>query len=309
MMYAPVAVFSYNRADKLESCLYSLEKNKLVKETDLILFADGSKNADDDRKVEQVRDFINRYQNKAKFNRVMVISQSKNLGLANSIISGVTRVINEYKKVIVVEDDLIVSEDFLLYMNQALDYYETMKEYGSISAYTYPLPELKKYNKDVYVTRKGECWGWGTWLDRWKEVDWAVSDFDLYLHDKKKRKAFDTVEKGLDRMLGLQQTGKIESWAVRWCYHLFTHQLLTVYPRISKIQNVGFDGSGTNCENAESREKQFKSNFEWPDGLGKYSMAFERLQVNKELEKIAARYAYVSFGKRIISKLKRILDS
>ena len=53
MVYAPVVVFSYNRADKLEACLNSLEKNALVKESDLIIFADGPKNSDDVKKVEQ----------------------------------------------------------------------------------------------------------------------------------------------------------------------------------------------------------------------------------------------------------------
>lgn len=309
MVYAPVVLFCYNRADKLESCLYSLEKNTLVKETDLILFADGPKNADDRKKVEQVRCFINQYQGKSNFNSVKVISQSKNLGLANSIISGVSMVINEYKKVIVVEDDLMVSDDFLLYMNQALDYYEGLKEYGSVSGYTYPLPELKEYGKDIYATRKGECWGWGTWIDRWREVDWAISDFSSYLHDRKKRKAFDAVEKGLDRMLILQQEGKIDSWAVRWCYHLFTHHLLTVYPRVSKTQNMGFDGSGTNCEAAVSSEKHFKDDFELIDYETKYSLAFERLPVNFNLEKKAAKYAYASMGERIVEKIRLVLKN
>lgn len=308
MIYAPVVVFSYNRADKLEACLRALEKNALVGKTDLFLFADGPKNVDDCKKVEQVRDFINQYQRKSKFNKAVIVSQSENMGLANSIIGGVARVIGEYKKVIVVEDDLLVSDDFLLYMNQALDYYENMKEYGSISAYTYPLPELRGYDKDIYVTRKGECWGWGTWIDRWKEVDWEVSDFHSYLHDKKRRKEFDTIEKGLDKMLVLQQAGKIDSWAVRWCYHLYTHQLLTVYPRVSKTQNTGFDGSGTNCESATSNKEQFKGDLALRDSWEKCLTIFERLPINIELEKKAARYAYPSLGKRIMAKFRQIMN-
>ena len=309
MVYAPVVVFSYNRADKLEACLNSLEKNALVKESDLIIFADGPKNSDDVKKVEQVRRFINQYLSKANFKRVKVISKTKNLGLANSIISGVSKVIDKYKKVIVVEDDLIVADDFLLYMNQALDYYEELKEYGSISGYTYPLPELRKYGKDIYVTRKGECWGWGTWIDRWREVDWEVSDFTSYVHDRQKRRAFDAVEKGLDRMLILQQEGKIDSWAVRWCYHLFTHQLLTVYPRVSKTQNMGFDGSGTNCEDAVNSEKHFKDDFEMTAYQAKCSTAFERIPVDFNLEKRAAKYAYAPLGERIVEKIRLIMKN
>lgn len=308
MTYAPVAVFAYSRADKLKKCLEALERNPLADKTDLFLFADGAKGAADREKVEQVRYFIHQYQKESKFNKVEIIEQPQNLGLANSIIGGVTKVINKHKKIIVVEDDLIVSEDFLSYMNQGLDYYENMKEYGSISAYTYPMPELENYDKDIYVTHKGECQGWGTWHDRWNEVDWTVSDFNAYIHDKKKRKAFDAIEKGLDRMLISQQAGKVDSWAVRWCYHLFVHQLLTVYPRMSKVYNIGFDGSGVNSGDSEmdairhSGDKIAIKNYN-----EKSFVTFERMPVNNELERKAAVYWKLSFFEGVLYKLKLLL--
>lgn len=307
MTYAPVAVFLYNRVDKLRMCLNALERNPLADKTDLFLFADGAKSEKESEAVGKVRHFIHNYKDISKFNKVIIIEQLQNLGLANSIIRGVTKVINEYQKVIVVEDDLIVTEDFLLYMNQALDYYSDMKEYGSISAYTYPLPELKNYNKDIYVTRKGECWGWGTWNDRWKDVDWEVSDFGFYLHDRKKRRDFDAIEKGLDKMLVLQQSGEIDSWAVRWCYHLFIKQLLTVYPRVSKTQNIGFDGSGTNCGSEEIVENRFNGDELYEEICWQEKkFIFERIGINKELEYKASVYAYVSFGRKVINKCKTL---
>lgn len=306
MAYAPVAVFAYSRADKLKKCLEALEKNSLADKTDLFLFADGAKGTTDKEKVEQVRSFIHQYQKDSKFSRVTIIEQPQNLGLANSIIGGVTRVIDEYRKIIVVEDDIIVSEDFLSYMNQGLDYYEDMKEYGSISAYTYPLPELKNYQKDIYVTHKGECQGWGTWYDRWNEVDWTVPDFEAYLHDRKKRKAFDAIEKGLDRMLVAQHAGEVDSWAVRWCYHLFTHQLLTVYPRMSRVWNIGFDGSGVNSGDSEVSAKRHNGDIiNVKNCSEESSIIFERMPVDAELERKASVYWSLSFGERVVYKLKR----
>lgn len=302
MSVAPVAVFGYNRADKLKMCLDALEKNELADETDLFIFADGAKRAEDSEKVGQVRDFIRRYRENSAFKEVIVVEQQHNLGLASSIIGGVTRVISKYQKVIVVEDDLIVSADFLAYMNQALDYYQDMKEYGSISAYTYPIPELKSYDKDIYVTRKGDCWGWGTWYDRWKQADWSVADFDAYLHDKKRRKAFDSIQKGIDSMLVAQQAGEIDSWAVRWCYHLFNHQLLTVYPRISRTKNIGFDGSGVHCVDSKDSDKRFNDEGYSADDNGK--IFFERLPVNRLLEKKAANYEQLPWIKRLVLKIK-----
>ncbi len=307
MKYAPVAVFGYSRDDKLERCLEALEKNPLVDKTDLFLFLDGEKGELDHEKVERVRHLAYQYQKKSKFNKVIITAQTKNLGLANSIIGGVTRVINEYQKIIVVEDDLIVSEDFLAYMNKGLDYYEDMKEYGSVSAYTYPLPELRNYNKDIYVTHKGECQGWGTWCDRWNEVDWSLSDFDSYLHDKEKRKAFDAIEKGLDQMLIAQQAGKVDSWAVRWCYHLFVHELLTVYPRVSRVWNIGFDGSGVNSGDSEIDAMRHNGDMKNVRECGeKSAVIFERMPVNEKLEHKAATYWRLSFGERVAYKLKQL---
>ena len=309
MKLAPVVVFAYNRVEKISRCLEALEKNVLVNKTDLFIFSDGAKNSADNEKIENVRYILQKYKSKSNFQKIEIIKQTQNIGLANSIIQGVSKVISEYGKVIVVEDDIIASRDFLLYMNQALDYYEDMKEYGSVSAYTYPLVELQGYDKDVFVTRKGECWGWGTWFDRWCGVDWEVSDFNYYFHNRKQRKEFDKVEKGLDRMLCEQQKGKIDSWAVRWCYHLFTHNLLTVYPRISKVINIGFDGSGTNCgdlgesEMFINKESSIVGISEIPE------FVFERLPVNKKLESKAASYMHLSYIQKFTQKIKRGLVS
>lgn len=301
MTVAPVVVFAYNRAEKLKMCLKALETNSLVEKTDLFIFSDAAKRVEDTEKVVQVRNFIHQYQQNSKFKKITVVEQPHNLGLAKSIIGGVTKVISEYQKVIVVEDDLIVSEDFLIYMNQALDYYQDMKEYGSISAYTYPIPELKGYDKDIYVTRKGDCWGWGTWQDRWMQVDWSVSDFEAYVKDKKKRKAFNAIQYGIDSMLVSQQAGEIDSWAVRWCYHLFFHQLLTVYPRVSRTKNIGFDGSGVHCAESKADNKKYNEN-QWNE-VPDREIIFERLPVNQVLEKKAAAFEKLPWIKRMIHRI------
>ena len=196
--YAPIALFAYKREDKLKLCIEALSKNELADKTDLFIFSDGYKDEQDKKQVEEVRKYIRSFLQKNDFKKVEMIERDKNLGLAKSIISGVTQIINLYGKIIVVEDDLITSVDFLQYMNDGLEYYSDFKDYGSISGYTYPLKSLKKYRKDIYVTKKGECWGWGTWKDRWEDVDWTIRDYQEYLQNKKMRLGFDDLEYGID---------------------------------------------------------------------------------------------------------------
>ena len=61
------------------------------------------------------------------FKSVYVIESDKNNGLANSIIKGVNDIIKKFGKIIVLEDDLIVSQYFLDFMNRSLSLYKENK--------------------------------------------------------------------------------------------------------------------------------------------------------------------------------------
>lgn len=298
MNKAPVILFVYNRLDKAKNCLLALEKNGDCGQTDLYIYADGAKRTEDEAKVQAVRNYIKKeYISKSKFSKVYYVESDFNKGLANSIIGGVTAVINQYGKAIVVEDDLIVSTDFLEYMNGALDFYKDIREVGSISAYSYPLKELINYKKDIYLLRKGECWGWGTWQDRWQNVDWEVSTFEEYKANKKMREEFDSIGYGLDAMLCSYMEGTLDTWATRWCYHLYRNKLLTVYPSVSRTSNEGLDGTGEHC----NPTKRFAHM-----SIGSNAKChFEMLKVNKKLERAVTDYdaGRISFIDRIKERI------
>ena len=111
-MLAPVVLFVYNRLDHTMSVIESLSKNFLAKETELYVFADAAKTEKGIEKVDAVREYINQDEWKENFKNVIVELAEKNKGLAKSIIQGVSRIIEKYGKVIVLEDDLILSPYF-----------------------------------------------------------------------------------------------------------------------------------------------------------------------------------------------------
>ncbi|MCH5266994.1 MAG: sugar transferase [Lachnospiraceae bacterium] len=297
-MYAPVIVFVYCRLEHTQKTLQALNVNELAAETDLYIFADNAKNENNREKVDAVRGYIDQFKQEAAFKSITIIKAEKNKGLANSIISGVTEVIRKHNKAIIVEDDLLTSSSFLTYMNGALDFYEKNPQIGSISAYTYDIDALKEYDKDIYMTYKGECWGWGTWKDRWEKVDWEVKSYQEFYKDRKKRKDFDKLEFGLVHMLDMQMAGKIDSWAVRWVYHLFENHLMTVYPTTSEVINFGFDGSGTHCKAVREVEGTLQNE--------KKKYHFENLEVDPVIAKQVGRYETrkpVDWLIRILSKI------
>ena len=294
---APVVVFAYRRADKIRSCLEALEKNVEAERTSVFLYADGAKSEKDRADVERTREFIGQYAARHKFDSFTVNCRESNMGLANSIITGVTENMERYGKAIVVEDDLITSPDFLLYMNDALAYYENRKEVGEISAFTHPLKNLRTYEHDIYLTRKAECWGWATWKDRWKLADWEMRSYAAFRRSRQDGE-FEKLQKGISRMLKQQMEGKLDSWAVRWCYSLFVNDRLTVYPKISRTQNIGFDGSGVHCGKTDMYGGEINTDIR--------RCRFEMLDVNRRLEKEAAGYEHVSLIQKGIHFLNRL---
>ena len=247
MTPAPLALFAYNRPTHTERVVASLLKNRLASETELFVYSDGPRRPEDAPLVDRVRKILHSI---TGFKSVQIIEQGRNLGLANSVISGVSEVVQRYGKVIVVEDDLLLSPNFLTFMNTVLDFYSPFEKVYSVTGFSYPAGAIhipKDYSYDVYLSYRCMSWGWATWIDRWQTVDWKVTSFEPFLRDRKSQKLFNQGGEDLSDMLKLQMIGKIDSWAIRWCYAHFQNQAFCLYPVRSLVSNLGFDRSGTHC--------------------------------------------------------------
>jgi hypothetical protein len=240
MIHAPVVVFCYKRLDTLRKTIEALKQNPEATLTHLIIFSDGPKKEADHLSVAMVRDYINHLDG---FRMITTYFSETNKGLARSIIEGVTLVFEKYDRVIVLEDDLLTSKNFLNYMNQSLDHYEFNNRIFSISGYTSIIKNGDP--SKVYFTRRASSWGWATWRNRWSLIDWEVKDYADFCIDAKARKAFNSMGSDLSGMLDKQMAGKINSWAIRWCYHQFKKDLYTVFPQVSRVRNIGFTPEGT----------------------------------------------------------------
>lgn len=238
----PVCIFTFNRYDETFRSLQTLQENFLAKDSELYIFSDGPRNENDRTKIECIRKDLDQLDG---FKAVYRIYSDVNKGLANSIVGGVSQVLEKHNSVIVLEDDLLTSKNFLCFLNQALDYYEKQRKVMSISGYTFPLPGLSKTTADFYFGKRASSWGWGTWRDRWFEVDWSVKAYDRFISSKKLRNEFNQGGSDMTRMLRNQMEGKIDSWAIRFCFQQFLEQRACVYPSKSKIKSIGFSGDAT----------------------------------------------------------------
>jgi hypothetical protein len=236
---APIALFVYNRPDHTSQTISYLQKNLLAAESRLFIFSDGAKTDADKASVDAVRKVAAEV---SGFKSVEVIEREQNMGLANSIISGVTQLVNEYGNVIVFEDDLVSSPYTLQYFNDALTRYVDEEQVMHIGAYMFDLPDTTL--PETFFFRSATSWGWATWARAWKnfepDIDKLMAQFDA---EKIERFSIDGTMNFWKQMQEFKAR-KNNSWAIRWYASVFLKNGLTLNPSHSLIHNIGHDGTG-----------------------------------------------------------------
>jgi Glycosyl transferase family 2 len=239
---APLVIFAYNRPHHFTQVWNSLIKCPELINTDVYIYADGPKNhasIDELIAIKKTREILHQISG-SKLLKLNLCET--NQGLANSIINGVSEILAKYDKIIVLEDDVVVSPLFLTYMNAALTFYKNKYLVGCVHSYSYPIKNLPVF----YFQRGADCWGWGTWKRSWSLFS---KDSNMLLNQLKERNLINDFDYGgtylFSDMLQKHIEGKNNSWAIRWHASLFLHNMLTLYPGKSFVQNIGNDNSGT----------------------------------------------------------------
>lgn len=297
MILAPIILFAFNRLNSLERTIISIKSNLEAVDTDIFIFVDGPRSyiPGEKERVKNVQDFV---QNIRGFKSIHYYFSSENKGLGPSIIYGVTKIINQYGRAIVLEDDLILSKNCLAFLNQGLDRFENEPKVFSICGYSNMVEVPVNYSADSYFCVRSSSWGWATWKDRWNSVDWELKDWSKC---ETQKNAFNKWG-GSDcfGMLEAWKEGKNKSWAIRFCFAQFIQNKLSLFPIFSKINNNGFDGDGTNCR----KYSRFK--FDFDEGDNKKFIYPESVEINYTLYKSAK--SYHSICKRIWSRIMYTLN-
>jgi hypothetical protein len=265
-MKTPICLFLYNRPEHTRKALKQLHAAYGAAESQLFIFCDGPKEdaSNQERaKVEEVREIADKTNG---FKEVKIIKQFTNIGLANSIIMGVTQVIEEFGKVIVLEDDHLVHEDFLKYMNFYLDEYEKEERVMHVGGFARD-SYLQFFLNRVYFTRFMDCWGWATWASRWKKLITDFEIIDIKLGDRIFFDKFNFSKLDYHTYFEPNRNG-LRTWAIFWYFTIAYHNGLCIMPKYSYVNNIGNDGSGSNnivkvselSSNFVRRFEQFRPN-------------------------------------------------
>lgn len=280
----PLAIFAYNRPRHLRQLFDSLFQCTRLDECQVYIFCDAARKPEHESNVHATRHIVDEI---APSLSATVIKREQNMGLARSIVSGVTELCEQYGRVIVLEDDFILHQFFLDFMLQALDRYVDEECVAQVAGFTFPVQTPPK--PDAFFLPLTTSWGWATWQRAWKFFSWEVdSALQVLNTDSQKRAHFD-----LDgaypftEMLQLVSEGKVDSWAIRWYWHTFTANKLTLYPRLSLVWQNGFDEAATNTSStgtgsqiplAKFLQEEWRTSLMFPSVLEVDLPAFNKLK-------------------------------
>lgn len=287
---APILLFVYNRPDHLKRVVEALKKNQLAEQSDLFIFSDYAKIKASTGNVEKVREYI---QTVGGFKSLNIIERDKNYGLANSIISGLTEILNEYDRAIILEDDLVVSEYFLQYMNTSLNIYEDENDVISIHGYIYP---LKRTLPETFFLKGADCWGWATWKRGWDLFEADAAKLLDSIREKKMDKEFDlNGAANYTKMLKQQIGGEIDSWAIRWHASAFLKNKYTLYPGRSLVQNIGMGKHSTHTKKTNVYDVELTSSPIKVERIGVSENEFVKKEIERYFRSIQPNILYKLF--------------
>lgn len=239
MALAPIALFVFRRPEHARKTIESLLGNPEAARSEIVVFSDGPRGERDVEAVRETRAIVRA----AGIPNLRLVEREQNMGLARSIVAGVTELCESHGAVIVLEDDLLLSPTFLEFMNTSLERYRDDPRVFAVSGYTFPIEPPG--GADAFFLPFTNSCGWATWARAWRHLTTAESVLATLAGDKARRRRFD-----LDgaypfwAMLRAQLDGRIDSWGIRWYGSVFLRDGLVLYPSRSLVANIGFDGTG-----------------------------------------------------------------
>jgi hypothetical protein len=237
MTLAPIAIFAFRRPGHVRRLIESLRANPEFAESPVVAYCDGPRSEADAAPVAETRSVIR----SAGIPDLRMVERERNLGLANSVIAGVTELCDQYGRVIVLEDDLVLAPTFLDYMNAALTRYADRPEVYAVNGTMYPV-ELPAKEDALFLPLVNSS-GWATWSRAWADFDASAAGFAALAADRALRRRFD-----LDgnfpffQMLEARVRGRNDSWAIRWYLTVFMRGGLGLFPARSLVENRGWGG-------------------------------------------------------------------
>lgn len=231
----------YNRPEFLHKRINEL-KNMDIDE--IYISIDGGEQSNDPKMLKFLEVASNFFTNGTK---VRIIHREINLGLTNHIVQAISEVLQNHKTIIVVEDDVALSNNFYTNMKSGLEILTSKGHLGLVGGFS-PLnfsgPSL--FKNRWRKTRYFPCWGWGCDLETWSKykADLSCFELDKILTSSKSWNSLSKWQKSVweHRFLRVQKD-PLYTWDIQMQFTSFLHNFTNIVPLYRFVDNEGFNDS------------------------------------------------------------------
>jgi hypothetical protein len=263
MQFAPIYIAACRRPKHLKQLLDTLKMNAEAIYSDLNIVIGGPQDPKHFELVQKTKEVA---LDATGFQNLRIHEQYDLLRGSDLIHYCLERAFKAHDRVIILEDDLIVRQDFLLYMNSALNYYSDDDGVGQISAWNFGVMD-KSHPERTYFFPNSTSWGWATWKRAWVNQTDLESNYKWVTSKYSRVKEFNHGGTYDDiGMIEAIRKDNYDAWDAAWALDCYRKNRMTLYPNSSLVINNGFDGTGLNFKNrfgwteafAESPQKKFE---------------------------------------------------
>jgi FkbM family methyltransferase len=236
----PVVLFAYRRPDLLARTLASLRANRVPL---LYAFSDGARDLSVEADVAEVRRLLRA----VDWTRVVLVEQPTNVGVGESELSGISRVLAEHEEMISCEDDLEFGPGTYDYLCAALARYRDEARVMGVTAWNHPRVTPPDVLSQPYFSGRMCGLLWGTWRRAWAGVrERTAAELSALCAER----GIDITAYGGDLAGAVIHEFEYGMWDLRFNLHMLAERGLMLYPARSMVAHIGYDARATNSPRA-----------------------------------------------------------
>lgn len=231
----PVLFIVFNRPGITKKSIRILRGMKVPK---IYVSQDGPRlnNTRDQKDCYKVREII---ENEIDWEcEVITNFHNSNLGCKGGVLSAINWFFTCEEKGIILEDDIIVHDQFFNFCCKMLDHYEHDKSVIAIQGFNQFGQRIK--NGDYFFSRGFYPWGWATWRQKWILYNENIKSNDISSLSTIYPK---TVIKAISFNLDLIHNNLLDTWDTQFIATQMKHNMYTITPYANLSTNIGVDGA------------------------------------------------------------------
>lgn len=265
MIYSPIFIPTLCRFEHFKQCIESLAQCVGANETEVYVALDYPAKEEHRDGYEKIKDYLETAGDMT-FKKLHVHKRDHNYGLGVHGNSTTMRnyITERYDRFIVSEDDNVFSPNYLIYMNTCFEKYKDDPDVIAVCGYSYPVDW--DVSEGATVLRQQfnvSAWGVGFWTDKYRKFyqDLKGGILKTSFGDVLKKQAY---KKMIDACLieYVHNACNVQSKMNGLFYavsviamreYLVVADKYAITPVVSKVRNLGFDGTGVYCQKIDER--------------------------------------------------------